>query len=96
MEEYGITGAHTPQENAYKYKYLLDVDGMTFSGRFGGLLRVGGLVFKVRESILNFSAVYLTPSRPGNPLRRISQRLAASWRALHPRAPRPLGPLTKD
>ncbi|KAJ7238728.1 glycosyl transferase family 90-domain-containing protein [Mycena rebaudengoi] len=46
MEEYGITGAHTPQENAYKYKYLLDVDGMTFSGRFGGLLRVGGLVFK--------------------------------------------------
>ncbi|KAJ7239313.1 glycosyl transferase family 90-domain-containing protein, partial [Mycena rebaudengoi] len=46
MKEYGITGANAPQENAYKYKYLLDVDGMTFSGRFGGLLRTGGLVFK--------------------------------------------------
>ncbi|KAJ7871107.1 lipopolysaccharide-modifying protein [Mycena leptocephala] len=35
-----------PQEDSYKYKYLLNVDGMTFSGRFLGLLRSGSLVFK--------------------------------------------------
>jgi hypothetical protein len=33
MQEYGISGANTQQENAYRYKQLLDVDGMTFSGR---------------------------------------------------------------
>ncbi|KAF7288995.1 CAP10 domain-containing protein [Mycena indigotica] len=47
MAEYKITGALTPKENAYKHKYLLDVDGMTFSGRFLGLLRSGSLVFKM-------------------------------------------------
>lgn len=48
IREYNISGALVPQENAYKYKYLLDVDGMTYSGRFLGLLRSGSLVFKVR------------------------------------------------
>ncbi|KAJ7073617.1 glycosyl transferase family 90-domain-containing protein [Mycena amicta] len=47
LEEYNITGTSTPKENAYGYKYLVDVDGMTFSGRFLGLLRSGGLVFKM-------------------------------------------------
>ncbi|KAJ7735937.1 glycosyl transferase family 90-domain-containing protein [Mycena metata] len=46
VQEYGIEGAGAPQENAYGYKYLLDVDGMTYSGRFLGILRSGGLVFK--------------------------------------------------
>ncbi|KAJ7038860.1 glycosyl transferase family 90-domain-containing protein [Mycena alexandri] len=46
VQEYGIGGANAPQENAYGYKYLLDVDGMTYSGRFLGILRSGGLVFK--------------------------------------------------
>jgi hypothetical protein len=47
IREYNISGANAPQENSYKYKYLLDVDGMTFSGRFLGLPRSGSLVFKV-------------------------------------------------
>ncbi|KAJ7784699.1 hypothetical protein B0H16DRAFT_1784695 [Mycena metata] len=36
----------SPKEEIYKYKYLLDVDGNTFSGRFLGLLKSGSLVFK--------------------------------------------------
>ncbi|KAJ7083389.1 glycosyl transferase family 90-domain-containing protein [Mycena belliarum] len=44
--EYGITGASSPREQVYKYKYLFDVDGNSFSGRYLGLLRSGSLVFK--------------------------------------------------
>ncbi|KAJ6489765.1 glycosyl transferase family 90-domain-containing protein [Mycena sanguinolenta] len=44
--EYNITGVVEPRENSYKYKYVLDVDGATFSGRFVGLLRTRSLVFK--------------------------------------------------
>ncbi|KAJ7911710.1 hypothetical protein B0H13DRAFT_2328091 [Mycena leptocephala] len=43
---YNITGENVPRKEAYQYKYLLDVDGNTFSGRYLGLLRSGGLVFK--------------------------------------------------
>ncbi|KAK7032711.1 CAP10 domain-containing protein [Favolaschia claudopus] len=45
ITEYDI-GGFASQENAYNYKYLLDVDGMTYSGRYLGLLRTGSLVFK--------------------------------------------------
>jgi phosphoribulokinase len=48
MAEYGITGVGQPREDIYGYKYAVDVDGTTFSGRFLGLLRSGSLVFKVR------------------------------------------------
>jgi hypothetical protein len=44
---YNITDESVPREEAYGYKYLLDVDGNSFSGRYLGLLRSGGLVFKV-------------------------------------------------
>ncbi|KAJ7146399.1 glycosyl transferase family 90-domain-containing protein [Mycena epipterygia] len=44
--EYGITGASALREEVYKYKYLFDVDGNSFSGRYLGLLRSGSLVFK--------------------------------------------------
>ncbi|KAJ7079970.1 glycosyl transferase family 90-domain-containing protein [Mycena belliarum] len=44
--EYNITGAATPREAGYGYKYVLDVDGNAFSGRYLGLLRSGSLVFK--------------------------------------------------
>ncbi|KAJ6606822.1 glycosyl transferase family 90-domain-containing protein [Mycena sp. CBHHK59/15] len=44
--EYDITGASAPREEVYKYKYLFDVDGNSFSGRYLGLLRTGSLVFK--------------------------------------------------
>ncbi|KAJ7467882.1 glycosyl transferase family 90-domain-containing protein [Mycena galericulata] len=46
VEEYDIHGPGDAREAAYGYKYLLDVDGNTFSGRFLGLLRSGSLVFK--------------------------------------------------
>ncbi|KAJ7447251.1 glycosyl transferase family 90-domain-containing protein [Mycena latifolia] len=44
--EYGIAGSSAPREEVYKYKYLFDVDGNSFSGRYFGLLRSGSLVFK--------------------------------------------------
>ncbi|KAJ7212242.1 glycosyl transferase family 90-domain-containing protein [Mycena pura] len=46
IEEYDITGPQAPKEDIYQYKYLLDLDGNTFSGRYLGLLRSGSLVFK--------------------------------------------------
>ncbi|KAF7306227.1 CAP10 domain-containing protein [Mycena indigotica] len=47
LKEYDITGERSQKEDAYGYKYLLDLDGTTFSGRFLGLLRSGSLVFKM-------------------------------------------------
>ncbi|KAK7001657.1 lipopolysaccharide-modifying protein, partial [Favolaschia claudopus] len=46
--EYAITPhAHNePREDVYKYKYVFDVDGNSFSGRYLGLLKSGSLVFK--------------------------------------------------
>ncbi|KAJ7758522.1 glycosyl transferase family 90-domain-containing protein [Mycena maculata] len=46
INEYHITGPQSPKEDVYQYKYLLDVDGNTFSGRYLGLLKSGSLVFK--------------------------------------------------
>ncbi|KAJ7062552.1 glycosyl transferase family 90-domain-containing protein [Mycena amicta] len=46
MSEYNIAGTRTPREGVYEYKYVVDVDGATFSGRFWELLRSGSLVFK--------------------------------------------------
>ncbi|KAF7296912.1 CAP10 domain-containing protein [Mycena indigotica] len=47
VAEYGIDEMRTSKEAVYGYKYLLDVDGTTFSGRFLGLLKSGSLVFKM-------------------------------------------------
>ncbi|KAJ6473121.1 glycosyl transferase family 90-domain-containing protein [Mycena sanguinolenta] len=44
--EYNITGENAPREDVYRYKYVFDVDGNSFSGRYLGLLRSGSLVFK--------------------------------------------------
>ncbi|KAJ7476729.1 glycosyl transferase family 90-domain-containing protein [Mycena latifolia] len=44
--EYNITGEGEAREDVYWYKYALDVDGTTFSGRYLGLLRSGSLAFK--------------------------------------------------
>ncbi|KAF7359413.1 CAP10 domain-containing protein [Mycena sanguinolenta] len=46
VKEYGIEGPSAPREEVYRFTYLLDVDGNTFSGRYLGLLRSGSLVFK--------------------------------------------------
>ncbi|KAF7323454.1 hypothetical protein HMN09_00126300 [Mycena chlorophos] len=48
IREYHIRGPEDPNTDIYRFKYLLDVDGNTFSGRFLGLLRSGSLVFKAR------------------------------------------------
>ncbi|KAJ6557089.1 glycosyl transferase family 90-domain-containing protein [Mycena sp. CBHHK59/15] len=50
IAEYNITGPGAPREEVYQYKYLLDVDGNTFSGRYLGLLRsdVDGNTFSGR------------------------------------------------
>ncbi|KAJ7582876.1 glycosyl transferase family 90-domain-containing protein [Mycena floridula] len=45
-KEYGINGKGAPREEGYQFKYLFDVDGNSFSGRYFGLLRTGSLVFK--------------------------------------------------
>ncbi|KAF7369304.1 CAP10 domain-containing protein [Mycena venus] len=44
--EYNINGKSARREEIYKYKYALDLDGNSFSGRYLGLLRSGSLVFK--------------------------------------------------
>nr|GAT55258.1 predicted protein [Mycena chlorophos] len=50
IKEYPAAGAGSehkrPPEEVYKYKYLMDVDGNSFSGRYFGLLKSGSLVFK--------------------------------------------------
>ncbi|KAJ6536921.1 glycosyl transferase family 90-domain-containing protein [Mycena capillaripes] len=48
-KEYDIVEQKAPREAVYNYKYLLDVDGNTFSGRYAGLLKSGSLVFKVHS-----------------------------------------------
>ncbi|KAF7307673.1 CAP10 domain-containing protein [Mycena kentingensis (nom. inval.)] len=45
-KEYGVTHKSAPREEGYKYKYVVDLDGNSFSGRYLGLLKSGSLVFK--------------------------------------------------
>ncbi|KAJ7595028.1 glycosyl transferase family 90-domain-containing protein [Mycena floridula] len=44
--EYHIIDMTAPREAVYDFKYLLDIDGNGFSGRYLGLMRSGSLVFK--------------------------------------------------
>ncbi|KAJ7323573.1 hypothetical protein DFH08DRAFT_817606 [Mycena albidolilacea] len=46
MVEYGIRGASQAWEELYHFKYTINVDGTTFSGRYLGLLRSDSLAFK--------------------------------------------------
>lgn len=54
-EEYAIADHNFPRKDGYNYKYAMDLDGNSFSGRFLGLLGSGSLVFKVTSfvSLLN-------------------------------------------
>ncbi|KAJ7636348.1 glycosyl transferase family 90-domain-containing protein [Roridomyces roridus] len=46
-QEFDIGEQHKrPREAVFGYKYVLDLDGNTFSGRYLGLLKSGSLVFK--------------------------------------------------
>ncbi|KAJ7175749.1 glycosyl transferase family 90-domain-containing protein [Mycena filopes] len=46
VKEYNITGKVDSKHDVHQYRYLLDLDGNTFSGRFLSLLKSGSLVFK--------------------------------------------------
>ncbi|KAJ7366757.1 glycosyl transferase family 90-domain-containing protein [Mycena albidolilacea] len=46
IAEYNITGPFSSRKETMEYKYVLDIDGNTFSGRFLNLLKSGSLVFK--------------------------------------------------
>ncbi|KAJ7177030.1 glycosyl transferase family 90-domain-containing protein [Mycena filopes] len=65
---YNISTDVVPREDAYRYKYLLDVDGNTFSGRYLGLLRSGGLVFK-STAFTEFFTPWLVPYEHFIPVR---------------------------
>lgn len=52
--EYNITGEYLPREDSYEYKYVVDVDGNSFSGRFWSLMTSGSLVFKVCIFLFTF------------------------------------------
>ncbi|KAJ6494383.1 glycosyl transferase family 90-domain-containing protein [Mycena sanguinolenta] len=48
IAKYNMTSRGDPREDVCKFKYALDVDGETFSGRFLGLMHSGSLVFKAK------------------------------------------------
>ena len=47
QKEYFVIAHTAAQEDAWKYKYLLDMDGNAFSGRFYAFLKSRSLVFKM-------------------------------------------------
>ncbi|KAJ7618489.1 glycosyl transferase family 90-domain-containing protein [Roridomyces roridus] len=57
-KEYNIVGegSSSPREDVYKFKWVLDLDGNAFSGRYLGLLKSGSLVFKSTVFTEYFSA----------------------------------------
>ncbi|KAJ6525381.1 glycosyl transferase family 90-domain-containing protein [Mycena capillaripes] len=67
-KEYNITEHLEPREDAYNYKYLFDIDGNTFSGRFLNLLRSGSLVFK-STAFVEFFTPWLIPYEHFIPVR---------------------------
>ncbi|KAJ6450002.1 hypothetical protein C8R45DRAFT_1114404 [Mycena sanguinolenta] len=60
--EYDVETPSQPREEVYKYKYLLDLDGNSFSGRYFSLLRSGSLVFK-SSTMSEFFDDWLIPVR---------------------------------
>ncbi|KAI0481001.1 glycosyltransferase family 90 protein [Xylariaceae sp. FL0804] len=46
QEEFFTVRGHAEQQDAWRYKYLLDMDGNAFSGRFYAFLRSRSLVYK--------------------------------------------------
>ncbi|KAF7592565.1 capsule-associated protein CAP1 [Aspergillus hancockii] len=47
QQEYFTIGTPAGQQDAWAYKYLADIDGNAFSGRFYAFLRSNSLVFKI-------------------------------------------------
>lgn len=63
-----------PQSNAWKFRYLLDMDGHAYSGRFYALLRSKGVPFKMtfscewHENVLIPWVHYVPVNKDGNEL----------------------------
>lgn len=63
-----------PQSNAWQYRYLLDMDGHAYSGRFYALLRSTGVPFKItffrewHENVLIPWVHYVPVNKDGNEL----------------------------
>ncbi|KAJ6574551.1 glycosyl transferase family 90-domain-containing protein [Mycena capillaripes] len=66
---YNITENKAPAEEAYQYKYLLDVDGNTFSGRYLGLMRSGGWCLRCSTAFAEFFTPWLVPYEHFIPVR---------------------------
>ncbi|KAE8161053.1 putative capsule-associated protein CAP1 [Aspergillus tamarii] len=47
QQEYFVVGEPAGQQDAWAYKYLVDIDGNAFSGRYYAFLRSHSLVFKI-------------------------------------------------
>ncbi len=47
QKEFFTIKSHADQQHAWKYKYLLDIDGNAFSGRFYAFLKSRSLVYKL-------------------------------------------------
>lgn len=60
--EFDVRPQSAPREGVYQYKYVFDVDGNSFSGRYFGLLKSGSLVFKVCPVPLPRDAIRETDS----------------------------------
>ncbi|KAJ6628287.1 glycosyl transferase family 90-domain-containing protein [Mycena sp. CBHHK59/15] len=81
---YNIGGDTAPREEVYGFKYALDVDGNTFSGRYWGLLRSGSLVFK-STAFNEFFTDWLRPYEHFLPVRPDLADLVAQveWAVAH-------------
>ncbi|KAJ7074479.1 glycosyl transferase family 90-domain-containing protein [Mycena amicta] len=58
IKEYSVFGPKAPRREVLGYKYLLDIDGNTFSGRFLGLLRSGSLTTVYEEFFIGWLRPY--------------------------------------
>ncbi|KAE8383642.1 putative capsule-associated protein CAP1 [Aspergillus bertholletiae] len=47
QQEYFVVGEPAGQQDAWTYKYLVDIDGNAFSGRYYAFLRSHSLIFKI-------------------------------------------------
>lgn len=73
--EYNMTGEDVSKLRSHAFKYVLDLDGNSFSARYLRLMRSGSLVFKVQRFSFNvLEAVSLIMiMRAGDCIRRILQ-----------------------
>ncbi|KAF7332704.1 CAP10 domain-containing protein [Mycena kentingensis (nom. inval.)] len=89
IAEFEINEAGAPREEVYAFKYAMDVDGTTFSGRFLSLLRSGSVVFKA-TSFAEYFNDWLLPYEHYIPVRPDLSDLVEKlhWAEANPEAAR--------